>query len=293
MFSIPTAFIHSAGTICSLALAICFLGCSNNNDGSTLESTALAPETKVKEVENGNDVILIFLDKTLSLNDQSVLAKFKQPVQSKLYDLVNEHEDRVAVHLLHANTASSQAIVSKEIDVPPLNEAELEEKGNRTQQDMIDGRNDKLNRERNAILKDVKTAFDVDNMEKTRLQTDIWGALEVMSETFANCSDQDLKHVIFVSDMEESMKGEQRRDFTKKAPIDKTEAEAWAKQDLEKIQKNYKIQMDVLAGTRLSIYLPSEAQKDNDFRFVKYYWEAIFDALNIAVQDVSGIEIGM
>lgn len=276
----------------ALFLVVFCFGCGNSDTRSTPE-TPVGSTAVERKKEEGKDVVLIFLDKTLSLNDQSVLAKFKQPIQSKLYDLVNENEDRAAVHLLHGNTASSQTIVSETISVPPLDEAALEEKGGRTRQDMIDAHEEQLNRGRNDIIKYVKSAFDVDNTETSRLQTDIWGALEVMSETFSACNEKDNKHVFFVSDMEESMRDKDRRDFTKKKPADKSEAEAWAAEDLEKIEKQYKIQADVLAGTRINIFLPAEAQEDNGFRFIKYYWETIFGALGISIQEVRGIEIGM
>lgn len=265
--------------------ALLFFACNGSETGTS--------GIEVDPASSGRTVTLVFLDKTMSLNDESVLSKFQKTVREQLYNLLGEHDHGVFVHFVHAETASAQAIVSQKISAPFLTEKDVEGKGEITIQEMKDERTDKINKQRIDALNDVDASFSLVNTEDTRLQTDLWATLEIMSRTFTGTDARDRKHVIFVSDMEESMKKGNRRDFTKKAPADKAEAESWAQEDLEAIQELYKVQPDVLAGTQVTIYLPKEAAEASQFQTIRYYWEALFDAFNIPDPKVNGIKIGL
>lgn len=251
-------------------------------EANEISTPAMLPQTQV----------LVLLDKTMSLNNDSLILKFEQPLRSRLVDLIQQKDDAVTVHYIHGNTGGAQAIYHGMITVAKPTAEELEQMGGASQEARLKEYDREISRQRAAISDKVKTALMAPNPERTKLHTDLWATLETVSRTFANVTADGKKYVIFVSDMEESMKGENRRDFTKQAPADKAEAETWADEDLEIIQQLYKIQPEKLANTQIAIYLPKEAQEASDFQTILYYWEAIFEKLNIPDPEVSGIEIG-
>jgi hypothetical protein len=284
-FTISTALSSKKYTLLFFIISMISLSCG--------ESSAPEDVTDSAPLEIPRTHVLILMDKTLSLSNDSLILKFEQPLRSRLVDLISLQDDEVSVHYIHGNTGGAQAVYQGVITEAKPTDEELEKLGGASRKDREKEYKRAIDRQRFQISDGVKTALTAPNPEKTKLQTDLWATLETMSRTFSGLTAYDHKYVIFVSDMEESMKGEGRRDFTKKAPADKAEAEAWAREDLEVIKQLYKVQPEVIAGTHVMIYLPKEAQQAGNFQTVLYYWEAIFKALGIPDPEVRGIEIGL
>lgn len=268
-----------------LTMGLClFWGCGNNitpGPESATASEAIPPDS----------LVLILLDKTLSLGDERVQLKFEQPIRSRLVDLIRKKDHQVMVYFIHGNTSGAQAAFKGAITADKPSDQELNELGGQSRTDRKNKYQQDINQQRSQIADKVKEALMAPNPEPTNRQTDLWASLEIMSRAFSTSRPEDKKYVFFVSDMEESVIGANRRDFTRKPPKDKMEAEAWAGQDMEVIKQLYKLQPDVLQGISVTIFLPKAAFEDSGFQTIRYYWEALFGSFGINLGEVRGIEL--
>ena len=266
--------------ICRMALGLAFLfvsTCGNNEKISTAASS-----------HPGCDWILVFLDKTLSVNDEAILNKHKEAASDLLTNLLDTTGDRIAVHYIHGNSAGVTAAISHHFQGLYPDEKTLAKLGKISQNKKIKVFRDTIQLQRDDIQTRFSQAFSVSNTEQTNLQTDIWASLETISRFFSEntLNEGDRKWVLFISDMEESVKGSDRRDFTKSAPNNKEEAIAWADEDIKIIRQLYEIKPEAFQHIRLKVYLTRDNLKENNFQHVRYYWEALFNSLGIASFEV-------
>jgi hypothetical protein len=81
--------------------------------------------------------------------------------------------------------------------------------------------------------------------------------------------------VYYFSDMIESVKGVNRRDFHIHPPTNDAQAEEWAKADLKQVEK-YAIGSPSV--TIISPFEPTASTKENN-PSVTYYWQTLFQEL--------------
>jgi hypothetical protein len=186
---------------------------------------------------------------------------------------MDERGDYFFGFYIHGNTLSGKTFASQELNWERPN---LEGLGGTSRKKELARIEDQKRKQQSTIIINIKESLDEESQKATNRETDIWATLEAASRSFAKMPADSRKEVIYVSDLEESVKGEGRRDFTKKAPASKAEAEEWAAIDATWINTNLEVDTDQLAGARVTVYLPRNAHTSSDFQQIRYYWEALF-----------------
>ena len=246
-------------SLCGLLLVIInSLGCCENED---------AP----------NDHLIVFVDKSASISASG--AQHTEQLNRKMITLLDTDGDRFAGYFMHKETDASIYFALINFDAPlPAGFCSM---GGLAKNRAKNEQQTKIHQFQGAVIKALQDGVSAEKQKTTQSQTDIWSTLETMSAFFKEVDSPDQKHAIYISDMEESMNGPGRRDFTEKTPADKAEAEAWAAEDAAWIQQHQTINTDALEGTTVSIYLPHGALDANKFGILKYYWQALFAKFGI------------
>ena len=118
------------------------------------------------------------------------------------------------------------------------------------------------------------------NTGASNLSTDIWASLPVIAK--AGEAGSQVK-VYYFSDMIESVKGANRRDFHTNPPISDEQAEADAKTDMKKLQQ-YAIGSPQV--TIVSPFEPTASTKENN-PHVTHYWQTLFQELGgVSVEEM-------
>ena len=249
----------------ALSIAILSSGCGGATTNNTIEAGG--------DESSPTDATVLFVDKSSSLQDSVALLAIQTPLLRQVIGATDEPGDAFYGYYIHGNTLSGKHFFSKVLawEVP-----NLEGLGGPSRQKRIDAMNSERRKQQGQILKEIKAALLERNENSTNRETDIWASLEVASRSFMSMPADTRKAIIFVSDLEESVRGEHRRDFTKKAPGNKAEAEEWAQVDLDWINANLDVKPEQLSGVKVTVYLPRDAHTSSDFQQVRYYWEALF-----------------
>lgn len=224
------------------------------------------------------DALLILIDKTISsAPDAERQEVFRRGSAQAVLTTLQNPGDVVQGHFIQQNTAGATAFLQSE-PVPVFKAPERG--GGKSLKDAERRYKAKLQTIQGICNKKLREAVQETNNTKTRLYTDLWGILEVGSRTFSRAS-YDTKTIHILSDLEESMRGEGRRDFHNKPITSKSEAIAFAKADAQTLQEVLDIDPTVLAGTKVVVYPPFNALEASGFALNRYYWEALFEAFGI------------
>jgi len=129
-----------------------------------------------------------------------------------------------------------------------------------------------IQRERMIFLKQLLAKLNVQNVGASQRQTDIWASLPVITKAAETGAEV---RVYYLSDMIESMKGTNRRDFHSNPPKDNAQADEWAKADAKQMQQY------ALSASSIKIALPFEptsSTKENN-PTVTQYWTTLLQEL--------------
>ncbi|HLL94751.1 MAG TPA: hypothetical protein VK404_07230 [Spirosoma sp.] len=247
----------------SFFLLLTVFACSSNGDKA--KTTATEPT-----------YTLIFLDKTRSVNVDKAFVR--QKYQQALTDIIEENirhkGDQLAVYFIHENTAKARAFnltVRTEMeDVSAASPTDRE--AAETEFSLA------LNREKAQIRQRVFQQLVAQNAGSSNQETDIWASLPVIEK--ANETGATVK-VYYLSDMVESVKGSNRRDFQVRPPSGNAQAEEWAKADARQL-KRY-----TLGSPAIKMILPFEPNasvKENN-PAVTQYWQTLFSELGVGTVD--------
>lgn len=243
-------------TIC---LLLTVFACSNGSD-------------KAKIVADEPVYTLIFLDKTRSVNvDKAfVRQKYQQALTHIIEENIRHKGDQLAVYFIHENTAKARALkltVRSEMeDVAAASPTDRE--AAETEFSMA------LSREKARIRQQVLQQLVAQNTGSSNQNTDIWASLPVIekaSETGATVN------VYYLSDMVESVKGPDRRDFQVRPPRNTAQADEWAKADANQL-KQY-----TLGSPTIKMILPfgpNASVRENN-PAVTQYWQTLFSELGV------------
>ena len=213
---------------------------------------------------------LIFLDKTRSVNiDKAFVAqKYQQALTSIIEQNIRQKGDKLEVYFIHENTSKARALnltVRSEMDdvsaASPTDREAAE-----TEFTLA------LTREKTQIRQRVLQQLAAQNSGASNQETDIWASMPVIEK--ANETGATVK-VYYLSDMIESVKGNDRRDFQVKPPKNNAQADAWAKADAEQL-KHYTIGSPDI--TMILPFEPNASVKENN-PAVTQYWQTLFSAL--------------
>ncbi|WP_020596280.1 hypothetical protein [Spirosoma panaciterrae] len=215
---------------------------------------------------------LIFLDKTRSVNiDKAFVGqKYQQALTDIIEQNIRQKGDRLEVYFIHENTSKARALnltVRSEMDdvsaASPTDREAAETEFNLS-----------LTREKAQIRQRVLQQLVAQNVGSSNQETDIWASLPVIAK--ANESGATVK-VYYLSDMIESVKGANRRDFQVSPPKDNAQADEWAKADAEQLKKY------TLGSPEITMILPFEPNasvKENN-PAVTQYWQTLFSELGV------------
>jgi hypothetical protein len=245
--------------ILPLYFLLTVLACSNDSEQS-------------KTVANEPTYTLIFLDKTRSVNVNKsfVRQKYQQALTDIIEANIRQKGDRVAVYFIHENTAKARALnltVRSEMEnVPAASPTDREAAET--------GFNLALNREKSTIRQRVLLQLVAQNTGSSNQETDIWASLPVIEK--ANETGATVK-VYYLSDMVESVKGTDRRDFHVRPPKGNTQADEWAKIDAKQLKRYTLGSPDI---TMILPFEPNASVKEND-PAVTQYWQTLFTELGV------------
>lgn len=217
---------------------------------------------------------LIFLDKTRSVNiDVSfVRQKYQQALTDIVEQNIRQKGDRLAVYFVHENTAKARAL-----NLTTRTEREDVSAASPTDREAAETEFSlALNREKTTIRQRVLQQLVAQNTGASNQQTDIWASLPVIEK--ANETGATVK-VYYLSDMVESVKGPDRRDFHVRPPNGDTQADEWARADAKQL-KRY-----TLGSPDITIILPFEpnASVRENNPAVTQYWQTLFTELGVGM----------
>jgi hypothetical protein len=122
--------------------------------------------------------------------------------------------------------------------------------------------------------------------EENQQATDLWGTLEVVSRTFSSKDTVAAARDVYVfSDMLECMPGAARRCFEHRPPASRQQAEQWAKQDAEVIQKKLRVRPDVLETVTFH-FVQGEHSLDPKTQNVSYYWRTLLETMGVSADHI-------
>ena len=247
------------------AMAILFLAC-----GSEDKNTKALPDAPVYS--------LVFLDKTQSVNVNKnyVNEKYRQALTDIVETNMKNKGDKLEVYFIHENTSKARAL-----SVTIRSEKENTDAVNATDKEAIETAFSlSLQKEKRIFLNQLLSKLNQTNTGSSNQSTDIWASLPVIAK--ASESGSNIK-VYYFSDMIESVKGIDRRDFHRNAPKNDLQAEEEAKLDFIKL-KQYAIGTPQV--TIVSPFEPTASSKENN-PHVTHYWQTLFQELGgISVEEL-------
>ena len=237
------------------------LGCSSSGD-------------KYQEAEQPKTCSMIFIDKSVSVN---VSKKFINEKYTKIIDqLINENiksrGDKIEVYFIHENTAKGKAA-----EVTCRTEKGSVEGASSTDSEAISTEYTmSLDKERSVFKKIVFAQLAAQNTSTSKNNTDILATLPVIDKAISK--GYSVK-AYFLSDMVESMKDPDRRDFHVNPPVDDAAAVGWAREDVATI----KASLPNINQAQIFIAKPFEptASRKKNNPAISAYWQRLFLELGI------------
>lgn len=215
---------------------------------------------------------LIFIDKTRSVNINKafVAQKYQQALTDIIEQNIRQKGDKLAVYFIHENTSKARALsVTSRTEIDDVSAASpTDREAAETEFNLT------LSREKAQIRQRVLQQLVVQNVGASNQETDIWASLPIIAK--ANETGVTVK-VYYLSDMIESVKGTDRRDFQVKPPKNNTEAGQWAKADAGQL-KRYTIGSPDI--TMILPFEPNASVKENN-PAVTQYWQTLFLELGV------------
>ncbi len=224
---------------------------------------------------SANIYSLIFIDKTVSvsLKDTFTRAKYEKVLQDIVNQNIRQKDDKIEVFFIHENTSQAkvftQAAKAEMKDTAGLNPTDIAVLKNNYQV--------ALKKERNKIINKCKDALLDPNTTFTKQYTDIWAVLPIIDKRNAKKKENTQIKVYLLSDMVESMPGLERRDFYKRPPFSKQEAQNWAEKDAKKFSD---IELDDVEMYYVLPFSPLSATSQNN-PSVLSYWEVLLGKLGL------------
>ena len=223
--------------------------------------------------------ILLFMDKSDSSTEQLLQSDsvFKSQLDRFLStELVNGYAIRG--YFVHENTLGATPFLDNQVKVPcPDIKGEDGFTRDNEQQKFVEA----VQSGKIKAYQQVVSALQRSPDAQSQIQTDLWSSFELMSRYFSSGEAGAKKTVIYLSDMKESMPGEDRRDLHKALPKDRTEAETWAQQDAARIRERFKIEESALSDATVYLLFPVNQLEKGDIEVLRYYWETVFATFGI------------
>ncbi|HHP7237085.1 hypothetical protein [Longibacter sp.] len=248
----PAAIFQTVVAVALLLLS----GCRGDQD-----TTTPVPESRTT---------LVFLDGSTSAGAfPAAKALFADSLRHMIRQRMQRSGDRLSLFVVHEKTLSKSPRLELTNDVRPI-----EEKPFADERALEAARFRKDQQEELRRLTAEATSFlrSLDGGTFARW-TDLWGTLGVASEEIADPSNA---AIYYFSDMFESMPGSDRRNFDRRAPAGRSEAETWAEKDAQALSKHMVLRREHLDGVTVRVVMGPLATKTGA-QSVKFYWLDLFD----------------
>lgn len=249
-----------------LVLLVGTTGCGSDPDSSKSPSR---PTTQT----------LVFLDQSVSTGGHpQARALFADSLRHIVHRHLQHPGDRLSLFLVHENTLSKAHRVNLRNDVAPPQKKEfpderaLEQARYRKETEQFLQK--ATSRLQNFLASPPPTSAD---------WTDLWGTLGVASTELS--PDVDEHRLYYLSDMFESMPGPARRNFDRRPPTSRTQAQRWARADADTLNTFMVVRPDRLRRARVRVLLGTLATKDHA-QAVKFYWRTLFRELGVAREQI-------
>ncbi len=254
------------------------------------------PDTETKSASDCSEKpynchILILLDKSGSIRRSPAMTEdFRRNLALWVADSLGTRGDRIQGVLLHENSLGVTPFLREELRAVCPDPREMRKLGGR---DVADVKS-KYKREKSAFYREcnrlIKAELDSTNRSATKQHTDLWASLDLMSDFFEDAKPGDRKYVLFISDLEESMKGPGRRDFHANPPKTTAEARKMAETDVLWIKENLDVQEEVIRDAVIRIIPPVGTTDQNNLEFLKRYWERLFRLVGVVQKPEYGFK---
>jgi hypothetical protein len=251
LFLIPSAFI---------------LSCSSSGD-------------KYQEVDEPKNCSMIFIDKSVSVNvsKKFINEKYTKIINQLIDENVKAKGDKIEVYFIHENTAKGKAT-----DLTCRTEKGEMQGASSTDSEAISTEyNMSLEKERSVFKKIVFSQLAAQNTSSSKNNTDILASLPLIDKVAAKGFNV---KVYFLSDMVESMRADNRRDFHVNPPVDDAAAVGWAREDAV----GMKGQLPNLSMAQIFIAKPFEptASRKKNNPAISAYWQRLFMELGVNTEVV-------
>ncbi|CAG5011908.1 hypothetical protein DYBT9275_05052 [Dyadobacter sp. CECT 9275] len=245
---------------------------------ATLLFACGSEKEKPQAVPDAPVYTLVFLDKTQSVNVNKVYVgqKYRQVLTDIVENNMKNKGDKLEVYFIHENTSKARAL-----SLTVRSEMDNLEGANATDKEGIETAFQlSLQKEKSIFLRQAMIKLNQQNTGASNQSTDIWASLPVIAK--ANESGAQVK-VYYFSDMIESVKGADRRDFHISAPSNDEQAEQEAKADSKKLEQYVIGSPEV---TIVSPFEPTASSKENN-PHVTHYWQTLFQELGgVSVEEL-------
>ena len=222
------------------------------------------------------DQTLVFVDASASAKASDyTVGVFEDSLRQLVQDRLDEPRDRLSIFPVHQETTSKVGRwdTTNTVDIPDWSQFEQDRTSREIRfRQQINQLVESSSKEAVRHLNALRTG------ERFKNWTDLWGTIQVVSEE-ADTSARQVQ-VYYFSDMFESMSGEGRRNFDRRPPTSRQEAETWATEDVKTIRSRLKVRPEALQNVNIRV-LPGGLATKEHADAVKYYWEQLFQKLPV------------
>jgi hypothetical protein len=238
------------------------LACGGNDNG---EQTVLDSPT----------CTMIFMDKSVSVNvnKKFINEKYTKVINDLIEQHVNKKGDKVDVFFIHENTGQGKAL-----EITCQTEMGDQSSANATDSEAIKTEYDmSIQKERAIFRQQILKKLQTQNASSSKNNTDIWATLPIIDKKVAQGFNV---KVYYLSDMVESMRAPNRRDFHVNPPDDDAAAVGWAREDVLK----FKNDLPNIRNAQIFIVKPFEptATTRQNSPSIAIYWQRLFMELGVS-----------
>lgn len=227
--------------------------------------------------------IVVFVDRSSTATDTSTAGPYGQALIDEIAGPMLANGSAMDLYLIHSNTTgkAQHARATVSAQAPTLAEGD----GDLAKKQACDAANVAFvqsvvaaKQTAQAFLRDANTSV-AENAD----QSDVWGALEVVSEAAAaDAPGTDLRVVLLT----DAMHCTTARCLENTPPGSKAQAETWGREDAARARASLSLN-DAVIGRGTYRIVPGEFANKPGFGNLKYYWQAFLGAFGVPEAKVS------
>jgi hypothetical protein len=251
-----------------VALALLATGCGSGSSPSSSESPSRRQT-------------LVFVDYSISTGGHPQAESLYVDSLARIVDRRLRHPgDRLSLYYVHEKTLSKAHRLDVRNEVPPLKDKEFPD-----EQALARARHKRkteqfLHRTTRRLQKALQSPPPSPSVSEW---TDLWGTVGVATTELSPRADTHT--VYYFSDMYESMPGAGRRNFDRRPPQSRAQAERWARADVPRLDSLMRVETTRLRNVRVRVLLGTLATKPRA-QAVKFYWRTFFRELGVPPRQI-------